>query len=364
MFSFLHSKKQSMLGLDISSSSVKLLELSSHNGHLKVESYGIAPLPPQAIAERKIQQPEQVGIAIKKLVELAQPSTRHTVSAVSGASVVTRKIQMPAHLTSDELELQIMVEADQFIPFSLNEVAIDFEILGPVEERPDKNHVLLVACRRETVEDLQEALHFGGLIPKVVDIESYAIERVVSSIDPQGAKAIKPQKGVTDRKPLIAVVDIGATMTNLSILHQGEIIYSRDQLFGGKQLTEEIVRHYKMSYGEAILAKKKGGLPEDYNKKLLQPFQQASLQQITRSLQLFYSSSAYNNVDYLLLTGGSSATRGLSSVVHHALGIPCSVANPFANTSINTKIDPEALNNDAPALLVAFGLAMRNLVDA
>lgn len=356
MFSFLRGKKQNMLGLDISSSSVKLLELSSHNGRLEIESYGVTPLPPLAVVERKIQEPEQVGIAIKKVVELAKPSTRHTVAAVSGASVITRKIQMPAHLTPDELESQIMVEADQFIPFPLNEVAIDFEILSPVEERPDKNHVLLVACRLETVEDLQDALRFGGLIPKVVDVENYAIERAVSLIN--------PQVDTTDNKPLIAVVDIGATMTNLSILHQGEIIYSRDQVFGGKQLTEEIMRRYNMSYSEAGFAKKKGSLPEDYNKEVLQPFQQASVQQITRSLQLFYSSSAYNDIDYLLLAGGSSATQGLAQAVNRYLGIPCSVANPFLHTSVNARINPEALNNDAPALMVAFGLAMRNLDNA
>lgn len=356
MFGFLRGKKQNMLGLDISSSSVKLLELSSHNGRLQIESYGVAPLAPLAVVERKIQDPEQVGIAIKKVVEQAKPSTLHTVAAVSGASVITRTIQMSANLSPDELESQIMVEADQFIPFPLNEVAIDFEVIGPVEEKPGKNHVLLVACRLETVDDLKDALRFGGLIPKVVDVENYAIERAVSLLNPQ----VKTQ----DNDPLIAVVDIGATMTNLSVLHRGEIIYSRDQVFGGRQLTDEIMRRFSLTYGEAGFAKKKGGLPAEYNREVLQPFQQASVQQITRSLQLFYSSSAYNDIDYLLLAGGSSATLGLSAAVERYLGTPCSVANPFMHTSINSRIKKEALNNDAPALMVACGLAMRNLDNA
>ena len=360
LFSFLRSKKQNMLGLDISSSSVKLLELSSQDGRLEVESYGVAALPALAVVERKIQAPEQVGLAIQQAVEIAQPSTLHTVAAVSGASVITRKIQMPAQLSPDELEAQIMVEADQFIPFPLNEVAIDFEILDPVEERPDKNHVLLVACRLETVDDLQDALRFGGLLPQVIDVENYAIERAISLINPE----INSKDQKNSHHLLIAVVDIGATMTNLSVLHQGEIIYSRDQVFGGKQLTEEIMRRYDMSYGEAGFAKKRGGLPSEYYKDVLQPFQQAAVQQITRSLQLFYSSSAYKDIDYILLAGGTSAAHGLADVVEQYLGTPCRVANPFLQTSINPRIDQQALNNDAPALMVAFGLAMRNLDNA
>ncbi|SKA22568.1 type IV pilus assembly protein PilM [Oceanospirillum multiglobuliferum] len=356
MFDFFRGKKQNMLGLDISSSSVKLLELSSRNGRLEIESYGVAALPALAVVERKIQDPEQVGEAIKLVVERAKPSTRHTVAAVSGASVISRKIQLSASLQPQELESQILIEADQFIPFPLNEVSLDFEVLGPAKGRPNKNEILLVACRLETVDQLQDALKHGGLIPKVVDVENYAIERAVS--------LLKPQFKVTSNDPLIAVVDIGATMTNLSILHQGEIIYSRDQVFGGKQLTDEIMRRFNLSFADAGFAKKKGGLPPEYQHEVLIPFQQAAVQQINRSLQLFYSSSAFNNIDYILLAGGSSATLGLASVVKEYLGVPCSVANPFLLTNINPRISKEALNNDAPALLVAFGLAMRNLDNA
>lgn len=356
MFDLFRGKKQNMLGLDISSSSVKLLELSSRNGRLEIESYGVAALPHLAVVERKIQEPEQVGEAIKLVVERAKPSTRQTVAAVSGASIISRKIQLNASLKPSELESQILVEADQFIPFPLNEVSLDFEILGPVPGRPSKNEVLLVACRVETVDYLQDALKYGGLLPKVVDVENFAIERAVS--------LLKPQLNIEVKDPLIAVVDIGATMTNLSILQKGEIIYSRDQVFGGKQLTDEIVRRFNMSVAEAGFAKKKGGLPAEYQQEVLAPFQQAAVQQINRALQLFYSSSAFNNIDYILLAGGSSATSGLAEVVAEYLATPCSVANPFALTSVNPRINQEALNNDAPALLVAFGLAMRNLDNA
>lgn len=356
MFSFLRSQKHNILGLDISSSSVKLLELSSQNGKVQIESYGISALPYLAVVERKIQEPEQVGEAIRLVIDRARPSTRHTVAAVSGASVITRTIQMEASLTSSELESQILIETDQFIPFPINEVAIDFEILGPTKGRPSKQDVLLVACRLETVDYLQDALKFGGLIPKVVDVENYAIERAVA--------LLLPHLNIKTPDPLIAVVDIGATMTNLSVLRHEEIIYSRDQVFGGKQLTDEIMRRFKMSNGEAGYAKKKGGLPMEYQRDVLLPFLQTAVQQISRGLQLFYSSSAYNHIDYILLAGGSSATEGLAELVEEHLGTPTSVANPFVLTSCNPRIDQEALNNDAPALLVAFGLAMRNLDNA
>lgn len=356
MFSFFRSKRQNMLGLDISSSSVKLLELSSRDGNLQIESYGVAALPHLAVVERKIQEPEQVGEAIRVVVERARPSTRHTVAAVSGASVITRTIRMEASLTPTELESQILIEADQFIPFPLNEVAIDHEVIGPTKGRPGKQDVLLVACRLETVDHLQDALKFGGLTPKVVDVENYAIERTVS--------LLLPQLKIQNPDPIIAVVDIGATMTNLSVLRHGEIIYSRDQVFGGKQLTEEIMRRFNMSNGEAGYAKKTGNLPVEYKRDVLHPFIQTAVQQISRALQLFYSSSAYNSIDYILLAGGSSATDGLAEAVKEQLATPTSVANPFVLTSSNPRINQQALNNDAPALMVAFGLAMRNLDNA
>jgi len=356
-----------MLGLDISSSSVKLLELSYFNSRVQIETYAIAPLPDQAVVERKVQDPVQVGETIRLMIEHIQPSTRNTITAVSGASVITRKIQMSASLSPSEMEAQIIVEADQFITFPINEVAIDFEVISPstepvkpVADNPKKRDVLLVACRLETVEHLQSALEHGGLLPKVIDVENYAIERAVS--------LLRPHLNLEAADPLIAVVDIGVTLTNLSVLHRDETIYSRDQTFGGKQLTDGIMQHFNISYTAAEAAKKKGGLPRE----ILQPFQQTALQQINRALQLFYSSTAYRlyssdshrHIDYILLTGGSSSTEGLAPTLQTHLKTPTSVANPFVIASINDRINRAALDHDAPALMTAFGLAMRGFNNA
>ena len=163
-----------------------------------------------------------------------------------------------------------------------------------------------------------------------------------------------------DDDKVIAVVDIGATMTTLSVLTNTGAPYTREQLFGGKQLTEEIQRRYSLSVEEAGLAKKQGGLPDDYETEVLQPFKEAVVQQVTRSLQFFYSSSAYDDVDHIILAGGTSSIDGLSDMVAAKLGTPCTIANPFGNMTLSSRVNEANLAADAPALMIACGLALRS----
>ena len=149
-------------------------------------------------------------------------------------------------------------------------------------------------------------------------------------------------------------------MTTLSVLADDRSIYTREQLFGGKQLTEEIQRRYSLSFEEAGLAKKQGGLPDDYEAEVLQPFKEAVLQQVTRSLQFFFSSSQYDDVDYIVLAGGTASIEGLAEMIENKLGTPTVIANPFVDMSIASKVDANALANDAPAMMIACGLAMRS----
>ncbi|OOV86146.1 type IV pilus assembly protein PilM [Oceanospirillum linum] len=356
MLSLLRKKKQNTLGLDLSGSSVKLLELSCHNGQLQVESYAIAPLPNRAVVERKIQNPEQVSQTLLQAIPTSCSDACQTVAAVPDAAVITRTISMDTGLSADEMESEIILEADQFIPFPIDDVAIDFEVIGPTKNHPDKQDVLLVACRIETVDILQKTLRQGGLIPTVVDVESYALERVVSRL--------LPRLNITTADPVIAVVDIGATIMNLTILHQKQTLYSRDQLFGGQRLTDEIAQRFQLCPDDAELAKKTGKLPDDFHQNTLPAFLHTTVQQISRALQLFYSSGTYKHVDYILLAGGCAATKGLSGRVESSLAIPTFIANPLALATINSAIDQKALNRDAPALLIAFGLAMRYLENA
>lgn len=353
LFSNLFTKKSDiLLGLDISSTSVKLLELSKSNGRYRVESYGVEPLPPNAVVEKNISDVEGVGEAIKRLVSRSKASSKLAAVAVAGSAVITKTIEMDGALSDDELENQITVEADQYIPYPLDEVAIDFEVQGPAPRNPDQVEVLLAACRKENVELRQAALELGGIKARVVDIEAHAMKRAF--------ELIKRQLGENADDLVVAIIDIGATMTTLSVLAEDRSIYTREQLFGGKQLTEEIQRRYSLSFEEAGLAKKQGGLPDDYEQEVLQPFKEAVLQQVTRSLQFFFSSSQYDDVDYIVLAGGTASIDGLAKMIENKLGTPTVIANPFVDMSLASKVDADALANDAPAMMIACGLAMRS----
>ena len=353
MFGFLNKGSNSLLGLDISSTSVKLLELSRSGTEYRVESYSVEPLPENAVIEKNISDVEGVGEAIARLVDRSKMKVKHAAVAVAGSAVITKTIEMPAALTEDETENQLQVEAHQYIPYPLDEVALDFEIQGLSPRSEEQVEVLLAACRRENVEMRQAALELGGLKAKVVDIEAHCMQRAFNLVREQ----FTAEDGDDQ---IIAIIDIGATMTTLSVLTDSSTPYTREQLFGGKQLTEEIQRRYSLSVEEAGLAKKQGGLPDDYETEVLQPFKEAVVQQVTRSLQFFYSSSAYDDVDHIILAGGTASIEGLADMVAAKLGTPTSMANPFVNMSLSSKVNEVSLTNDAPALMIACGLALRS----
>lgn len=345
-------RKPPLVGLDISSTAVKLLELSRGGERYRVEAYAVEPLPPNAVVEKNIADVEAVGETIRRAVKRSGTRARHAAVAVAGSAVITKVITMPASLSEDEMEAQIELEADQYIPYPLEEVNLDFEVLGPSENNPETVDVLLAASRSENVDVRVAAVEHAGLACRVVDIEAYALENAFQLIADQ-----MPDRGVGRT---IAVVDIGATMTTLTVLHDLKIIYTRDQVFGGKQLTEEIMRRYGLSYEEAGMAKRQGGLPDNYVPEVLEPFKEAMAQQVNRSLQFFFSSSQFNSVDQILLAGGSASIPGVDELIQETLGIETRVANPFANMSLASRIKPQTLANDAPAMLIACGLALRN----
>ncbi len=340
------------LGLDISSTAVKLLELSQSGGRYRVESYAVEPLPPNSVVEKSVTDAEAVGEAIRRAVKRSGTRARDAAVAVAGSSVITKIIAMPASLSPSELEAQIELEADQYIPYPLDEVNTDFEVLGPSEKNPDTVDVLLAASRSENVEMRVAAVEAGGLAAKVVDIEAYALENAFSLLADQ-----LPDQGI---ERTIAVVDVGATMTTLNVLHDMKIIYTRDQVFGGKQLTEEIMRRYGLSYEEAGMAKRQGGLPDNYLPEVLEPFKEAMAQQVSRSLQFFFSSSQFSSIDQIILAGGSASIPGVDELIHETIGIETIVANPFASMSLASRVKAQTLSNDAPALMIACGLALRS----
>jgi type IV pilus assembly protein PilM len=344
-------KAAPVLGLDVSSTTVKLLELSYTGDRYRVESYAVSSLPQDAVIEKNVNDVDGVANAIRSVVAQSRTKLKAVAAAVAGSSVITKMIDMPQGLSEDEMETQLTLEADQYIPYPLEEVAIDFEVQGTSPERDNMVEVLLAACRRETIDTRVEAIEGSELVPKIMDVEAYAMERAFSLLQSQLD---------LEEESTVAVVDIGATMTTLSVLNNGQTIYTREQLFGGKQLTDEIMRRYGLPLEEAGLAKKQGGLPDDYEPEVLEPFKDAVVQQVARSLQFFFSSSQYNDVDYIILAGGVSSMEGLAELVQEKLGTPATVANPFANMSISPKVNAVALSSDAPALMIACGLALRS----
>lgn len=352
MLPFLSKKSASLLGLDISSTSVKLLELSRSGDRYRVESYGVEPLPPNAVVEKVISDVEGVGEAIGRLVARARPATKQAAVAVAGSSVITKVIEMEAGLSEDDMDQQIRIEADQYIPYPLDEVSLDFEVQNPVPGNPERVEVLIAASRTENVDLRKDALQIGGLVGRVVDVEAYAMERAYG--------LIQPQIEGDEANQTVAIVDVGATMTTLNVLRAGKIIYTREQLFGGKQLTEEIQRRYGLSFEEAGLAKKQGGLPDDYEAEVLEPFKEAIVQQITRSLQFFFSASQFSDVGHIVLAGGTASIVGLSDLVQAKIGTPALVANPFVNMALSSRVSATAITNDAPAMMIACGLALRS----
>ncbi len=346
-------KSAPVIGLDISSTAVKLLELTGTGNKYKVEAYAVEPLPPNAVIEKNITDVEAVGDSIRRAVKRSGSKTRHAAVAVAGSAVITKIITMPGNLSDDELASQIELEADQYIPYALNEVNMDFEVIGPSEPDPDRVDVMLAASRSENVDVRVAAVELGGLQCKMVDVEAFALENAFGLLTQD-----MPSAGIGE---VIALVDIGATMTTLSVLADLKIIYAREQVFGGKQLTEEIQRRYGLTYEEAGLAKRQGGLPDIYGPEVLEPFKESMAQQVNRALQFFYSSSQYTQVDLIVMAGGCASIEGSEEVIAEKTGTQVMIANPFANMSLSSKVRAQVLSNDAPSLMIACGLAMRSV---
>ncbi|WP_129135209.1 pilus assembly protein PilM [Luteimonas sp. YGD11-2] len=346
------TKNQSpLVGVDISSTAVKLLQLSRSGERYRVEHYAVEPLPPNAVVEKNIVEVEAVGDAIRRAMSRSGSKAKHAAAAVAGSAVITKTIPMPAELDEDEMESAVELEAINYIPYPIDEVNLDFEVLGPVPGNPEMVNVLLAASRSENVEMRASALELGGLTAKVMDVEAFAIENAYALLA-GGLNAA--------HDGIVALVDVGATMTTLNILRGGRSLYTREQVFGGKQLTDEVMRRYGLSYEEAGLAKRQGGLPESYEIEVLEPFKEALVQQISRLLQFFYAGSEFNRVDHVVLAGGCASIGGVPEMVEEQLGVQTVVANPLAQMTLGPRVQAHALAQDAPALMIACGLALRS----
>lgn len=349
--SILSRKSQPLLGLDISSGSVKLVELSASGKNFRLERYAIEPLPKGVMIDGNIDNMDSASEVVSRAVKKLGSRNRNVALAMPSVQVITKRIFLPAGLTEDEYETQVESEASQYIPFALDEVSLDFQVLGPSSTTPDDVEVLIAASRWDKVEDRVALAEAAGLKPMVMDVDSYAVRAVIERLGQQ-----MPNQA---RDKLIAVFNIGANMTNLSVFQNGQNVYVREQPFGGAQLTQDIARAYGMTFEEADARKRSGDLPENYQRDLLQPFVESAISEIVRGLQFFFTSTPYGKVDNILLGGGSAVLEGLVDAAASRTQVETSIVNPFKGMGLGASVREKQLLIDAPGLLTCAGLAMR-----
>lgn len=348
-------KRQPLLGIDISSSAVKVVELSLSNQGYKVEHYGAEPLAANTMTDRIIADVEGVGEAIRRAVRKSGSRLKKAVVAVGGAQIMTTTIVLPGDLEEQDMHEQIDLQLDQHVALSRDEVSYDFDVVGPNKSDPTQVNVLLVATRREYVEKNQAALEIAGLSAAIVDIETHALDLASQLLEHQ-----MPNRGA---QKLVAVVDFGATLTTFCLRDDHKMAYMRDQSFGGRMLTEEIMRFYGLSFEEAGLAKRREGLPKSYRSDVLEPFMDEMAKQI-RTFSRQYQESTGNNrsFDQIILCGGCSQIPGVADYIGQQLSIPTVRGNPLASTVLAAQPKSAKIEQDAPSLMIALGLAMRSFL--
>lgn len=344
-----------LIGVDISSSSVKLVELGQQKtGGYILERCAVEPLEKGWVVDGNIEKFDEVAEAVRRVIAKSGTKTKNVAMALPASAVITKKIVLPGGLSEQELEMQVEAEANQYIPFSLDEVSLDFCVLGPSATSAGDVEVLIAASRREKVQDRQGLAEAAGLKPVVMDVESYASRlaagRLVDAMPNRGEDLI------------VALFEIGAMTTSMQVMRNEEVLYERDQAFGGAQLSQLIVRQYGFSPDEAETKKRSGDLPEDYVGGVLQPFVENLAQEISRAMQFFFTSTPHNKVDYVMLAGGSSALQGLTESITAQTGFACIQLNPFEGMEIGSNVREKKMLREAPSYLGACGLAMRRFL--
>lgn len=344
-----------MVGIDIGSHEVKAILLSKTADGYKILSHAAIPLKKGAVNDHEIRDTEAVSEALKQVKRSLPKTTKFAAVAVSGSAVMTKVIYMDSSLSEEEMEAQIEIEADNLIPYSLDEVNIDFETLSANKTDPSKVDVLLSACRSENIDSRTDALEEINLEVKVVDVEGYALGRAFEMISAQ-----LPQDA---QNKVVALVDIGANITTFSVVENGETTFVREQAFGGEQFTQSILSFYGMTYEQAEKAKLAGELPRNYMFEVLSPFQTQLLQQIKRTLQIYCTSSGKDRVDHIVLCGGTAKLEGMTNLMINELGVNTVIGDPFKGCLHADDAVKQQLQPDIGKYMLACGLALRSYAE-
>jgi type IV pilus assembly protein PilM len=348
--SLFKKKAQPVIGLDIGSASIRALQLSRTSAGYRVEHFATEPVGKGVVVEKSVQDIEAVSSAIQRAIMNSGATTKACAVAVSGSAVFTKTISLPSNLAESDVESQVQVEANQYVPYPLDEVSLDFEVLGPSQRNADMVDILLAASKSENVESRQDAIDAAGLKAKVVDVEAFAIANAF--------ELIRERDGLS-KSEAVGIFDIGHDLTMLLVLRNGRVIYTRDHPFGSQLLLEETMRRYDMAEEEAGFFEKGEAGPEDFEDEVLEPFQLNVVHQISRALQFFASSNEYSPISTIYLSGGSASLKGIAEMVQQELGLTTRVADPVSGLEIAPSVPHALLTRQAPSLMVAMGLALR-----
>ncbi len=349
---FLFSKKKEVIGIDIGSSSVKLVQVKDLKGSFQLLNVGIVPLPPEAIVDNTMMDSTAVVNAVKNVVSGLGIKARDVASSISGNSVIIRKIVLPA-MSSEELEDQISWEAEQYIPFDINDVNMDFQILSPDSIDPSKMNVLLVASKKDIINDYVAVFNSAGMHLTVVDIDSFAV---------QNAFEMNYDVSTED---VVALINIGASVMNINVVKAGVTLFTRDVQMGGNLYTEEIQKQLGVSGSEAESMKLLA--LESRNTALIEVLCKVNdsvTQEIRRSLDFYNSTASEDRISKIYASGGAFKGYGLVDAVCDRIGLAVELINPFARLKFNEKeFDPEYLKEIGPLMTVTVGLAIRRAGD-
>ena len=342
-----------LVGIDIGTTSIKTAELSRSGRSIMVDRYAVEPLTPGLIIDNNIKDIGAVSDSLKRALKRSGSKAKRGAVCVSSNSVISKLVTVQSDLEEDELESFVEIEADRVVPYSLDEVNIDFINMGKSTKSVGEDDIQIVVCRKNVVEDMVAVLESADIEPAVVDVDTFTLGRVYSLVN-QGLVG-------AGAKRTSAMIDFGSNTSRFMVYHNNNLIYSRETPFGGRQLIESINQKYGMPQDEALVALRKNDLPDSFKVEVLKPFVKTLVQEILRALQFFYSSSTYNDIDELMIAGGCAHIGNIEKILEKRVEVPTVVVNPYASIRIGSKIDKSRFRKDIPSLAVATGLALRGV---
>ena len=349
---WLKSTRSALVGIDIGSTCAQAILLVKKDEHYKIDLVVSVPIDSRLVVDSAIVDVHAVANLIKRIKDKLPKQVVHSVAAVSGFGVISKTIVLNSVQNDEELQAQIELEADSLFPFPLDEVSLDFEVLGTNQFNENKIDVLLTAARTELVTARASALELAGLAPKIMDVESYALGRAYC--------LVAHQVPDNEANAPIALIDVGANMLTVAIVVAGRTVFVKEQAFGGEQLTQVIKHNNGVSRDEAESIKCSTDASEKTTVSL-HNFYQKMAQKIRRILQIYSSGNNASAISRIIFSGGCALGRDIQNILSNELEVKTVIAQPFKQCIFNDELDREKWAALAPRFMIACGLALRSL---